>query len=365
MQHPSTRTSILLLITALLGSLCAAPDAIAQDAPLAPAEREGVEPGDRAPHLDVSTTDREMLDNPLYKGDIFALEGDIYRAITQYKLYLMRPLPKDEHDAVKLKIAWLYLQADKLPAAASTLKEIIIGRQAYDRLSVWARLYYAKVALRAEQGNVAVNTYESLLKECAQLVELADAEQAGDAGVGKGDCQYIEGYARLGLASYYAKVHDFERSVAQLAALDDASPLKPKTKPIADYVSDLKLPRKRPVLAGALSIVPGLGHVYIEEYGSALVAAVWNGAFIWAFVDSLQSRKYGQATLIGVVEFVWYSGTIFGAVAGAHRFNRDARRIVEQGMLKDIGAIDDNEPWIARFPTAPAPPLQLHYTWEF
>lgn len=361
---PRLRKPHILALTVLL-NLFATQHVYAQDEEGASPPPMSDESAAAPAQLDVSTTSAEMLDNPLYKGDIFALEGDIYRAITQYKLYLMRPLPKDEHDAVRLKIAWLYLQAEKLPAAASVLKEIIIGRKSYDRLSVWARLYYARVALQAEQGNVAVGTYESLLEECDALVELADAEKAGDNGVGKGDCQYIEGYARLGLASYYAKAHDFERSVAQLEALDDTSPLKPKTQQIANYVSSLELPRKRPVLAGALSIVPGLGHIYIEEYGSALVAAVWNGAFIWAFVDSLQSRKYGQATLIGVVEFVWYSGTIFGAVAGAHRFNRDARRIVEQGVLKDIGAIDDREPWISRFPTAPAPPLQLHYTWEF
>lgn len=307
---------------------------------------------------------RDALENPLYRGDMFALEGDVYRAITQYQLHLMAQPPQDEADAVRLKIAWLYMQADKLPAAADMLKQVIIARPAYDRLAIWARLYYGDVARMAEQGNVAVNTYESLLKECDALIEEATQNKAGEAGIGPGDCQYIEGYARLGLASHFANVHDFTRTVQELEGIPEGSPLKPKTTEIANYVEGLKLPRKRPALAGALSIIPGLGHLYIEEYGSALVAAVWNGAFIWAFVDSVRSKKYGQATLIGVVEFVWYSGTIFGAVAGAHRFNRDARRIVEEGIIADIQKIDDPKPWISRFPT-PEPTFDLSYTWEF
>ncbi len=308
---------------------------------------------------------KNLLQNPLYQADMFALQGDSYRAITEYERYLMTNPPKDQADAVRLKVAWIYLQADKLEASANVLKSIIVTRPAYDRLSVWARLYYGNVAVKADQGNIAINTYTKLLEECNLLVQEANTQNAGDTGIGQGDCQYIEAYAHLGLASQYAKVHDFDLTVQQLNHISKDSPLKPKTEEIANYVSNLKLPRKRPVLAGALSIVPGLGHIYIEEYGSALVAAVWNGAFIWAFVDSLRSQKYGQATLIGVVEFVWYSGTIFGAVSGAHRFNRDARRIVEDGVLRDISAIEDQEPWISRFPAETTPPLQLNYSWEF
>ena len=296
---------------------------------------------------------------------MFALEGDYYRAITQYELYLMRHPPRDEADAVRLKIAWLYMQAEKLPAAAEVLKRVVVGRAAHDRIAVWARLYYGDVALLARQGEVAKGTYERLLAECRELVKEGEAAGRGELAVGVGDCQVIEGYARLGMTRYYASVHDFDQAVAQLELIPKESPLRPKTEPIAAHVKALKLPRKRPALAGALSVVPGLGHIYIEEYGAATVAMVWNGAFIWAFVDSLLSRKFGQAALIGVVELVWYSGTVFGAVAGAHRFNRDARRIVEDGLNRDLQQLGDQLPWTARFP-APTPTTpQLSWEWRF
>ena len=302
--------------------------------------------------------------DPLYRGDMFALQGDVYRAITQYELYLMEQPPADEADAVRLKIAWMYLQSEKLPAAASALKEIIENRAPYDRLAVWARLYYADVARLAEQGNVAQRTYQSLIGECQQLVEFGEQKGAGDSGVGEGDCRFIEAYAALGLASHHAGQHDFERVTEQLRSLPQGSPLKPKAEAIAVNIEGIDIPRKRPVLAGALSIVPGLGHIYIEQYGQGLVAAAWNGVFIWALVDSARDRNFGQVALIGLVESVWYFGTMFGASAGAHRFNRDARAIVEQGVKRDIERIDDPKPWTERFPT-PGPTFELNHSWAF
>lgn len=305
-----------------------------------------------------------LTSDPVFQGDTFYMKGDYYRAITQYELFLMTSPPKDQADAVRLKIAWMYREAGKLNAAAAGLTRIIATRASHDRLTAWARLYYADVALEARQGGASLRAYQSLINECSGLVEAAKLAGAGAKGVGPGDCLYLESYARLGLARHYAKLHNFDEAVVQLRSLPEKSPIKVKAEETAAYVSGLTLPRKRPALAGALSIVPGLGHFYIEQYGIGVTAMVWNGAFIWALVDSITSRKFGQAALIGVVEFVWYSGTIFGAVAGAHRFNRDARRIVEEGMSRDLDRIDDQQSWPSRFELE-RPGLQLEWEWRF
>lgn len=304
-----------------------------------------------------------LIEDPLYRGDLFYYRGDYYRAITQYELYLMSNPPRDRADAVRLKIAWLYARGDKLAAAAGMLRDVIAARPSYDRMAVWGRLYYADVALQASKGRAAERAYTNLLEQCGELV--AEGAEAGYAeAVGAGECLYIESYARLGLARRQARAHDFEGAVAQLRAMPEGSPLAPKTEEIAARIEGVELPRKSPGLAGALSIVPGLGHFYIEQWGPGVVAMLWNGAFIYAFVDSLVGRKYGQATLIGVIEMIWYSGTIFGAVAGAHRFNRDARRIIEGGLQQDIDQLGDAQPWPARFPVERAP-LQLNWEWSF
>lgn len=229
---------------------------------------------------------------------------------------------------------------------------------------MWGRLYYADLARRAGKGSAAVKTYERLIDTCDALVAEGDAANAGDAAIGKGECLYIQSYARVGLARYYSTRHEFDKAVTQLEEVPDNSPIKPKAQATAQKVNGLELPRKSPVLAGALSVVPGLGHFYIEEYGAGVAAILWNGVFIYAFVDSIFSRRYGQAALIGLVESIWYSGTIFGAISGAHRFNRDARRIVEEGMTRELNRMDDPNPWPARFPT-PRQGVQFQLEWTF
>lgn len=77
----------------------------------------------------------QLVDDPLYRGDVFYYRGDYYRAITQYELFLMRNADKDQGDAVRLKIAWLYAQAGKLAASADILKQIITTRPEADRMA--------------------------------------------------------------------------------------------------------------------------------------------------------------------------------------------------------------------------------------
>ena len=162
-----------------------------------------------------------------------------------------------------------------------------------------------------------------------------------------------------------AKAFDFDGAARELDQVPETFPYAARAAQVAAHVRNVELPYKSPALAGTLSIVPGLGHFYIEEYGAGAVAMVWNGAFIYAFVDSLLAQKYGQAALIGLVELIWYSGTIFGAVSGANRFNRDARRIVEEGVARDLDAISPTNPWPMQFPVPEAPVLNFELTWEW
>ena len=41
--------------------------------------------------------------------------------------------------------------------------------------------------------------------------------------------------------------------------------------------------------------------------------------------DAFRRRQWGVGALLAGLSLLWYSGTIYGAVDGAHRYNRDAR----------------------------------------
>lgn len=83
------------------------------------------------------------------------------------------------------------------------------------------------------------------------------------------------------------------------------------------------LPKKDPTAAGVLSaILPGSGHLYVDRPRDAAVAFVLNALFIWGTVESARREDWALAGVLGTAEVFWYSGTIVGAVNGAHKWNR-------------------------------------------
>ena len=95
--------------------------------------------------------------------------------------------------------------------------------------------------------------------------------------------------------------------------------------------------RITPLAAGLLSVVPGLGHLYLEEYSVGLTALAWNGLFGYAAYESFRHRRWGVGALLAALELLWYSGTIYGAVSGAERYNRDAVLNYLDRLDEDVG----------------------------
>ena len=89
--------------------------------------------------------------------------------------------------------------------------------------------------------------------------------------------------------------------------------------------------KKHPGLAGMLSIIPGGGQVYCERYQDALIAFLLNGGLIYAAYEAFDRELYALAGVIAFVEVGFYSGNIYGAVSGAHKYNRRKdRKFIEQ-----------------------------------
>lgn len=95
---------------------------------------------------------------------------------------------------------------------------------------------------------------------------------------------------------------------------------------------------KDPLLAGTLSLVPGLGHFYLGQWGVGATSMVWNGLFIFAAVSAWIAGDYGVAAVLSLFELGWYAGGIFGAVSGAVRHNRDAVKNWKDDVLVNYGA---------------------------
>ena len=85
-------------------------------------------------------------------------------------------------------------------------------------------------------------------------------------------------------------------------------------------------PKKNPVLAGILSIIPGLGQIYTESYQSAMVALMINALFALAVVELFVRDLYYTGIGASLVLSVTYIGNILNAVNSAHQFNRSSSK---------------------------------------
>ena len=167
-------------------------------------------------------------------------------------------------------------------------------------------------------------------------------QAAGDAPDGSRQrAHYLLGWTRLALGDGPAAAEQFK-----------AVPQFPGKRSLLAATATLEaLPHRSAWIAALLSIVPGAGHVYIGQPAIGLAALGWNGLFGVGLYDSLRRGDYGVAAVLALFESLWYFGTVFGAVSGAQKYNRDARLNAIERLREQYD--DRPESW------PPAPPLNL------
>ena len=203
-------------------------------------------------------------DTHLYHGDALAYEGDYYRAITEYKLFLSLAPRDPERDHVRLRMAWLYAIGGEQSAAASVLRDVLTTRPPQDRLAAWSLLHYAQMAQEAKQSTIAQQSYERVIQLCADELEARPGpEAAGRAfsDVSPGDCAQLVSQARIGLAAHFTRLHRFDDVATQLKLVPEAAPERAQARAVATYLTGLELPEKSPVLAG-VQLAPPSGVRY-------------------------------------------------------------------------------------------------------
>jgi len=130
-----------------------------------------------------------------------------------------------------------------------------------------------------------------------------------------------EAWYRMGWI--YLESADWQKAQSALERVSRGKREKYRLRELAEALNGVdKTAKKNPGLAGFLSVVPGLGQVYCNRYQDALIAFLVNGVLIAATVEAFDSGNEALGIAIGLVELGFYSGNIYGAVNGAHKYNR-------------------------------------------
>ena len=117
-------------------------------------------------------------------------------------------------------------------------------------------------------------------------------------------------------------------AAAEFRRVDRESKLYPRAERWAQGMDRIEeVPQKSPVTAGVLAaVLPGAGHLYDERYRDAGIAFALNAAFIWGMVEAFEHKNYVVGGILTFFELGWYSGNIYSAVSGAHKYNRNKKK---------------------------------------
>jgi len=254
----------------------------------------------------VNTLAADSAAEALAFGDHLFEDGDYYRAVTEYRRYLFktRGLGTDA-SRVALAIGEAYLRGAQYEAAAQQF-DTVADRPGDDGGRAVASISSARAYLLDDRPLLARPRARRIFQDDAMHPSLRS-----EAGMLLA-LSYVQGenYGKARSLLMDSKLLNGQRA--------------PLAKALLKALQDREnLPQKNPLLAFVLALVPGMGHFYLGQWAVGITALLWNGLFIAGALDAWIQRSWGVAIILTLLELTFYAGSVFGAVSGAFKYNRD------------------------------------------
>jgi tetratricopeptide (TPR) repeat protein len=242
-------------------------------------------------------------------ADAFNDESEYYRAITEYKKFLILFPESDRADYAVFKMGMAYYHGEEYDASVRSLAHLreqypdssyAPEAQYFEGLGYWKAKKYskAKTSLEALAASYPDSRY-------APLALVADAMLALDQDNANAGRQGMER-----LVAVYPEYPGSLRAKEALGLLDQYE----------------NLPRKSETLAGIMSaVLPGSGYIYAEHYGDGITAFLINALAIAGTVTAVYQENYAVAGIVGGVGLPFYLGNIYGSANAAKKWNLAVR----------------------------------------
>lgn len=248
--------------------------------------------------------------------------GEYFRAIGEYERFL-HFFPDDTLAAsASLRIGQGYFRGEKFDSAKEAL-ETFLSRFPDDPRAFEAKMLACECELQSTGAENGEACFKALLAKSQAAGITSDKDRA---------------LFRLG--RLYMDRGDWKMAEAAFSAVSPEGPESGGAKEaLARLSSTSEIPRKSPALAGTLSLVPGLGQLYVGRKKDALAAFLVNGALIWAAAEAFDRGENGLGAAITLVGAGFYAGSINGAASSAKKYNRDQRDRFVKGLQLGIAPV--------------------------
>jgi tetratricopeptide (TPR) repeat protein len=222
----------------------------------------------------------------------------------------------------KGEYAWAYLEYERLLFARPDTEALALWKYRCGKCLMQTGRYEQAVA--AFSGLVPAGRYGDSASLQAALCEV----RMGKTELAK---RYLQpcrlDFANIvrGYAAFLSS--DYQAAASALKTVRNDSPDAFKARALEKVVADAAgLKRKHYLPALALSLIPGLGHLYCGDKGDALMTAITvaTGAGITGYYAYHKSRT--RAITAGTVTGLFYAGGIYGAAMTVKIHNRKVVR---------------------------------------
>ncbi len=233
-------------------------------------------------------------------ADYLFSKQQYYRAITEYERYLYNNPDSKYKDEAAYKIGLCYLYGEQYNDAINYF---------YNYLEDFSNSKYSRDAfLKIVDAYYIIGNYDDAIFE---LEDFSRSTTDKDMKI----------YSKFYLGKLYFYKYEWDKAYNKWKEVKTKYNLM-VDKYMAMCQEGKKLPHKSPVVAGGLSmILPGLGQIYTGDYGDALAVFLVNGIFGYLIYDAVVEKNYVRLGIWSFLEFGWYSGTVYGAIRGAERYN--------------------------------------------
>jgi len=256
-------------------------------------------------------------------ADAFMEESEYYRAVTEYKKFLILFPESEKADYASFEIGMAYFKGEEYGAAA---RSFLAVHQKYPESGYAVQAVYLEGSSQWKLKNY----------DRARVVLESLSEQHPESEYAPRSLVVI---CLVALDENKAEV-----SHQTLKRFLDRYPGHPGEERVKEATVQLdryqELPEKSPVLAGIMSaILPGSGYIYAEHYGDGITAFIINGLFIAGTVTAINQENYALAGIVGGIGVPFYLGNIYGSANAAKKWNLGVRNEVSEKIRSTLAPL--------------------------
>jgi TolA-binding protein len=250
-------------------------------------------------------------------ADVFMEEGEYYRAITEYKKFLILFPASEKADYALFKIGMAYYRGEEYESSVkycSILEKKYKTSRYLPEASYYKGLSYWKSKDR-EKARTAFDT----------LTEFFPRSEFAPLALVAGSLVTFE-------------EENVTASMKRLERLIDQYPEYPGSKNAKEAITLIdqypRLPEKSETLAAVMSaILPGSGYIYADHVEDGITAFIINTLFIAGTITAIHSENYAVAGIVGGIGLPFYVGNIYGSANAAKKWNLGVKRELQNKVF--------------------------------